>query len=212
MGLLDLITGFGLSSSAGLNAYIPLLAVALLARAGELRLAEPFAWLASDEVLLALFVLLLIEFFVDKIPGVDFLNDVIQTFVRPAAGAIAFAMSAGIITDLSPTLALIIGLFPAAGVHAVKMTTRPAVNLLTMGIGAPFVSFAEDVSAVLGVVLAILLPILFLVFAFILAIVVWQLVRYARGRQRDRALARAYAYQHPYYPARYPPRYPPYRP
>ena len=88
-------TAFGLSGSAGLNAYIPLLIVALAARFPEgdplLKLSEPYDLLASWWVIGLLVVLLAIEVLVDKIPAVDTINDTIQTIIRPVAGAILFA-------------------------------------------------------------------------------------------------------------------------
>ncbi|HEY5572504.1 MAG TPA: DUF4126 domain-containing protein, partial [Anaerolineales bacterium] len=90
--LSGIFSAFGLSASAGLNAYIPLLIVALLARYTELiRLNQPWDTLANGWVIALLVVLSVIEFFADKIPAVNHVNDAIQTIIRPAAGAIAFA-------------------------------------------------------------------------------------------------------------------------
>ena len=89
--LLGIGSAFGLSTSAGLNAYIPMLMVSILGRVGWLDLGEPFNIMESWWVIGLLSVLLVIEIFVDKIPAVDTLNDVINTFIRPAAGALLFA-------------------------------------------------------------------------------------------------------------------------
>ena len=98
--LLGVFSAFGLSASAGLNAYIPLLVVALLARfTGLIKLDTPWDALTSPWVIGLLVVLSLIEFFADKIPAVNHVNDLVQTFIRPAAGAIVFAASAKIITN-----------------------------------------------------------------------------------------------------------------
>ncbi len=92
--LTTLATSFGLSTAAGLNAYLPLLIVALLARLTHLiELKPPYDALTSWWAIGVLLVLLTIEVFVDKIPAVDTVNDGIQTFIRPAAGAILFAAS-----------------------------------------------------------------------------------------------------------------------
>ncbi|RIK11906.1 MAG: hypothetical protein DCC51_17140 [Anaerolineae bacterium] len=93
-----LSAAFGLSGSAGLNAYIPLLLVALAARfpTGDplIKLQAPYDLMGSWWVIGLLVVLLVIEIVADKIPAVDTVNDGIQTFIRPAAGAILFAGSA----------------------------------------------------------------------------------------------------------------------
>ena len=51
-------------------------------------------------------MLVIIEMLADKIPAVNHINDLIQTVIRPAAGAIAFAASAKVVTDIHPVLAL----------------------------------------------------------------------------------------------------------
>jgi uncharacterized membrane protein len=100
---LSVFTAFGLSTSAGLNAYLPLLVVALLARFTDfITLKSPWNALESWWVIGILTVLLLIEILVDKVPAVDSINDAVQTFVRPAAGAVLFAASAGVISDAHP--------------------------------------------------------------------------------------------------------------
>jgi hypothetical protein len=155
---------FGLSTSAGLNAYIPLLIVALAGRFPLnnplLQLGEPYNALSSGWAIGVLVVLLLIETFVDKIPAVDTINDVIQTFIRPTAGAILFAANANVITDISPVIAIIAGLLLAGSVHAAKGTVRPAVTATTAGTGNWLVSIVEDIIALFVSILSILIPIL----------------------------------------------------
>lgn len=166
-GIASIFSAFGLSAASGLNAYIPLLIVGLTARfTNWITLSAPFDILTNDWVLGILTVLLALEFFADKIPIVDHANDVIQTFVRPAAGAILFAAEANVITDIHPVLAMGLGLLVAFGVHATKATARPLVTVATAGIGNPVVSTVEDVTSVGLTLSAILAPIL-LLFAFI---------------------------------------------
>ena len=86
----SILGGFGLSAASGLNAYIPLLIVGLTARFTDwIKLSPPFDLLANEWVMGVVAVLLAVEFFADKIPLVDHVNDLIQTFVRPAAGAVS---------------------------------------------------------------------------------------------------------------------------
>ena len=181
--LMHILTAFGLSSASGLNAYIPLLIVALTARfTGWIKLDPPFDVLSNGWVILALIVLLAIEVVVDKIPAADTLNDIIQTFIRPAAGAILFAASTSVI-DLNPVIAVILGLILAFSVHAVKATARPIVTATTGGLGNAFVSVGEDVVSFIVSLMAIVVPILvglilvFIVFGFLLF----------RGRRRATA-------------------------
>jgi len=125
---------------------------------------------------------LLIEMTVDKVPAVDTLNDVINTAIRPVAGAILFASSSGVVGEVHPVLAVICGLLVAGGVHAVKATVRPAVTATTGGMGNWLVSLSEDALSFVTTVLAILVPILlaFLMLFFLLSLAWWWNKRRAR--------------------------------
>jgi uncharacterized membrane protein HdeD (DUF308 family) len=155
---------FGLSGSAGLNAYIPLLVVALAGRFPQnnplIELAHPYDALTSWWAIGVLVILLLIEMFVDKVPAVDSVNDVIQTLIRPSAGAVLFAANAQVITDISPVITIIAGLLLAGSVHVTKGVIRPVVTTTTAGTGNWIVSIIEDVIAFFVSILAILVPIL----------------------------------------------------
>jgi hypothetical protein len=175
--LSHLATSFGLAGSAGLNAYLPLLIVALTARFTTLiTLNPPFDLLTDNLVIAAIVVLLLIETLVDKIPAVDTLNDGIQTFVRPAAGAVLFAANANVIGDMNPALALICGLLVAFSVHGVKATARPLITGLTGGVANPIVSVAEDAVSATATVTALVAPLLGFVvlLALVLVFVAWR--------------------------------------
>jgi uncharacterized membrane protein len=181
-----LSAAFGLSGSAGLNAYIPLLMVALASRFPLnnplVTLGSPYDLLGSPWVIGILVVLLVIEVLADKIPLVDSTNDAIQTFVRPVAGAILFAGSANVITEIHPILALGAGLLVAGGVHATKTAARPVVTVSTAGVGNPVVSTLEDIVAFVVSLLAIVLPIIAAILMLIFLVVVLSSVR--RWRQR----------------------------
>lgn len=186
--LSGIAAAFGLAGSAGLNAYIPLLLVALAARfpldSPLLTLAEPYDLISQWWAIAIILVLLLVEMTVDKIPAVDTLNDVIQTVIRPAAGAILFAANADVIVDMHPFLALLAGLLLAGGVHTAKAVTRPAVTATTIGTGNWLVSLAEDVVAFLVSLLSILVPLLAGIVALLLLLFLWR--RYRRRKSRGR--------------------------
>ena len=177
--LLGIFSAFGLSASAGLNAYIPLLVVGVIAHyfPNTLTLAEPWNLLANAWILILLGVLVIIEMLADKVPAVNNINDAIQTFVRPVAGAIAFAASAKVITDINPILALAAGLLVAGSVHAVKSAAvRPAVTATTGGAGNVPVSIAEDILSTIVSILSILIPVIMVVLvAVLLVILIWWL-------------------------------------
>lgn len=191
---MDFITGFfsafGLSASAGLNAYIPMLVIALLARFTALiKLDSPWDTLTNGWVIGLLIFLSVIEFFADKAPAVNHINDAIQTFVRPVAGAIVFAASAEAITEIHPVLSLSAGLLVAGGVHAVKAAVvRPAVTAATGGMGNTPVSIVEDIISTILSILAIVLPVIVTTLLIMLtAWVIWLLWRRA-NRDRFRSV------------------------
>lgn len=162
----------GLSTSAGLNAYLPMLVVALAARYTNLvQLNEPWNVLTSGWVIGVLAVLLLIEMTVDKIPAVDTLNDGIQTLGRPLAGAVLFAAGSGVVGELHPVLAFVAGLLIAGGVHTAKTVARPAVTAATGGMGNWLVSLVEDAVSIITAVLAILVPLLVLLLIAVFLVV-----------------------------------------
>ncbi len=177
----NVFTAFGLSTAAGLNAYLPLLIVALLARYTDLiTLKEPWNVLESPWIIGLLVVLLIIEVLADKVAGIDHVNDVIQTFIRPAAGAILFAANGNVISDLHPVLALGLGVLAAGSVHAVKATARPAITVTTAGLGNPVVSVLEDIVSAALTIMAILLPIITVLVIILMAIL---FVRWRRKRR-----------------------------
>src|SRR5512138_2274450 len=188
-GTMDLMTGiftaFGLSASAGLNAYIPLLLVGLLARYTNLMtLNKPWDTLANPWIILLLCVLVIIEMLADKIPAVNHINDLIQTLIRPAAGAIAFAASANVVTNVSPVLALAAGLLVAGTVHVAKAgVIRPTVTATTGGVGNVPVSIAEDVVSTVVSLLAIIVP--FLIGTFLVVIAAFILYWIYRRSNRE---------------------------
>ena len=179
--VLNVFTAFGISSAAGLNAYLPLLAVALIARYTDwITLRPPFDALTNPAVIALLVLLLLIEMTVDKIPAVDSVNDVIQTIIRPAAGAILFAASNNVISDMTPVLAMALGILAAGTVHSAKATARPVVTGTTMGIANPIVSVVEDVLSLTVTIVAILMPVLIVL--FLAVVLIWWMRRRVRRR------------------------------
>lgn len=160
MDVLGILSAFGLSASAGLNAYIPLLVVALLARFTHLiQLSSPWDVLSSGWIIALLVILSLIEFFADKVPAVNHVNDILQTFVRPTAGAILFAASANVLTEVNPILSLAAGLLIAGSIHAIKTAAvRPAVTAVSGGTANIPVSIAEDLVSTAVSIISVVVP------------------------------------------------------
>jgi hypothetical protein len=195
--------GTGLATSAGLNAYIPLLIIGLLAKYTDfIDLPGPWEWLQNDSVLVILGVLLVIEIVADKVPVVDHINDVVQTVIRPTAGGLAFGAAAssdasglmsapaavaesdpGLLGDNS-WIAIGAGMVISFIVHVMKALARPLVNMTTAGLGAPVASATEDAFSIATSFVAILLP--FLIIIPIIGLI-WFLVAMRRRRKRRKA-------------------------
>jgi hypothetical protein len=197
--MLEVLTATGLALAAGLNAWIPLLVIGALDRfTGLVELPAGWEWLSNEWVLLILLVLLIVEIIADKVPGLDSLNDIVQTVVRPTAGGLAFGSGVGATTTAvtdpeaffsSPDwIPVAIGVILALGVHTAKALARPVVNASTAGVGAPVVSTLEDVGSVSLSFVAILIPLLVLIAIAVMAVLVVVLVRRRReGRRRHAA-------------------------
>jgi uncharacterized membrane protein len=194
--MLEALTGTGLATAAGLNAYIPLLVMGLLARfTSWIDLPGAWAWLSNGWVIVILVFLLAIEFVADKVPAIDSVNDIVQTVVRPTAGGMAFAAGSGseTITVSNPAdlftqqmwVPLVIGALISLTVHGFKAAARPVMNVATVGVAAPVASTVEDVTSVSLAFIAILLPILIIVCLIVMIIVFFT---WRKRRQDRRAL------------------------
>jgi Domain of unknown function (DUF4126) len=184
----QLLTGLGLSTAAGLNAYIPMLMLGLLARFTDIvNLPAGWNWMENGWVLGILAVLLAVEVVADKVPALDSVNDTVQTFVRPASGGIVFgsgtAAQTAAVADpgewaqSGAWIPVLIGVVIALVVSLTKSAVRPAANVATAGVAAPVLSTVEDVTSFSLVFVALLIPALVLVFLIALIWFGWRLYR-----------------------------------
>ena len=190
------LTGMGLSVAAGLNAYIPFLVVALLARFTDVVvLPTGFEWMESWWAIGIGAVLLLTEVTLDKVPAVDSVNDAVQTFIRPSMGGLMGAATAGASTLDESTwmqdnawVGVLLGVVISGLVHAGKTAARPVVNVGTAGFGAPVVSTAEDGASIGIALVAVFVPVLVvLVLIALAAMLVWVFTAWRRLRRRRQA-------------------------
>src|SRR3954454_18579015 len=127
------LTGSGLAAAAGLNAYIPFLLVAVLARVSDVVVLPPdYTWVQSDWAIGVGAVLLLTELVLDKIPVIDHLNDTVATFIRPTVGGLIFSatVSAQNLDNSAwmrhnPWAGAVLGVVVAGLTHATKAGIRP---------------------------------------------------------------------------------------
>ena len=193
---MELLTGFGLATAAGLNAYIPMLLMGLMGRfTGLVHLPPGWSWLENGWVLAIVAVLLAVEIVADKIPALDSVNDTVQTLVRPTAGGIVFgsgtAAQTAAVSDpaefarTGQWVPVVIGVVTALLVHLTKTAVRPAANVATAGVAAPVLSTIEDFTSLSLSFIAILIPALVIV---VLIALIWGAVWLLRRRRRKKRI------------------------
>jgi hypothetical protein len=182
MDVASLFAAFGLSSAAGLNAWLPLFGGALLVRLDAVELAEPFDELSSTVGLVVLGILTLADFVGDKVPAVDHVLHAIGNVVAPLSGAALFAGQAGADTDIPTLLSVLLGAGTAETIHAGRAAIRPASTATTAGVGNPILSLLEDAGSAALTVAAFVVPVI--AFAAAVGLVVTVVVAWRRLRRR----------------------------
>lgn len=167
--------------ASGLNAYAAVLVLGFAQRLGLVALPQDMQMLESPWVLGVAAILFALNFFADKIPYIDSINDVLQTFVRIPAGVLLAYGAAG---GLSPEVSVIAGLLGgtlAAGTHIAKTGSRALINSSPEPFSNVLASLGEDVTVLGGLALAIAHPITFLcLLALFVILLIWLLPKLVR--------------------------------
>lgn len=151
-------TALGVSAAAGLNAWIPLLAVGLLSRfTGVVELTDDWDLLEQSWLLLVLAAIGAADFVGDKVPAVDHLLHAAGTVIAPVAGTVAALAASG--GDGSPVVVAVLAVFTAEFAHGTRALFRPVSTVGTAGTATPAVSAAEDTGSVALSVLALAAPV-----------------------------------------------------
>jgi uncharacterized membrane protein len=183
-----------LSSTAGVRAFVTLLAVSLALHWGLLPApAHQFAWLGSDGALAVLVVASILEVLGDKVPLVDHGLQALHTIAKPLAGAMIAGAVVAPGNDPSMILLGVLGGANALAIHGVSATARAASTATTGGLANPIVSVVEDGLAIGGIVLAWFMPFLaagLVLIATIAGIVcVRRLIAYITAHRENRVVA-----------------------
>ena len=170
--LLALAAAIGWAS--GIRLYLVVLLTGLAGYLGWVPLPGGLQLLAHPAVLAASGFMVFIEFFADKIPGLDSLWDMVHTVIRIPAGAALAAGVFGADHALMGVVAALLGGGFAATAHAAKATTRAAINTSPEPFSNVGASLVEDSMVPAGLWLAVAHPLVFLVlFVVVLALSVW---------------------------------------
>lgn len=175
----------GVAWASGINLYAAILVLGLGGASGHIALPESLDIVQSPPVIMAAGLMFAVEFFADKIPGVDTGWDALHTFIRIPAGALLAASSVG---DVSPALQLaagIVGGSVSSVTHAAKASTRVMINTSPEPVSNWAASISEDLAVFGGLWLALNHPMLFLaLFVLFLLMLIWLLPKLWRGIAR----------------------------
>ena len=175
----------GVAWASGINLYAAILVLGLGGASGGIALPESLDIVQSPPVIMAAGLMFAVEFFADKIPGVDTGWDALHTFIRIPAGALLAANSVG---DVSPALQLaagIVGGSVSSVTHAAKASTRVMTNTSPEPVTNWAASISEDLAVFGGLWLALNHPMLFLaLFVLFLLLLIWLLPKLWRGIAR----------------------------
>ena len=160
--------------ASGIRLYLVLLLTGLAGYLGWMELPQGLHLLANPVVLGASGFMVFVEFFADKIPGLDSLWDVVHTVIRIPAGA---ALAAGVFSADSAAMSLVAALVGgtlAGTSFAAKATTRAAINTSPEPFSNIGTSLVEDSLVPAGLWLAVAHPFVFIpLLVVVLVLSVW---------------------------------------
>ena len=178
----------GASWASGINLYAVLLVLGIGSATNNIQLPAELSVLANPFVIGAAAIMYTIEFFMDKIPGLDSVWDSIHTFIRIPAGAL---LAAGTVGDVTPALEIAAGILGgsvAATTHATKAGTRLMLNTSPEPVSNWSASISGDFLVLGGLWTALNHPILFLIlFIGFIGFAIWFLPKLWRFIKIGRA-------------------------
>jgi len=168
----------GVAWASGINLYAAMLVLGLMGAGGYTQLPESLTVLQDPLVLMAAGTMYFVEFFADKIPGVDSGWDAIHTFIRIPAGAmLAMGAAQGLEINQAAELAsALLGGSLAATSHLTKASTRLVINTSPEPMTNWTASFAEDFAVIGGLWAALNYPLAFIAFIVVFVLfAIWLL-------------------------------------
>jgi hypothetical protein len=175
----------GAGWASGIDLYAAILVLGFLGATGRMDLPQGLDVLSDPLVMLAAGVMYLVEFFTDKIPGVDTAWDTLHTFIRIPAGAMLAAGAVGDVGAGAELAAALLGGGMAAASHAAKAGTRVLINTSPEPFTNWTASVVEDFAVVGGLITAVSHPVVFLILlALFFGLLIWLLPKLWRGIKR----------------------------
>ena len=172
----------GVAWASGINLYAAMLMLGYMGMTGNIDLPPGLEVLTDPMVMAAAGVMYCVEFFTDKIPGVDTGWDGISTFIRIPAGAILAAGAIGDVSQPAQLAAAIAGGTLATGSHATKAGSRVLINSSPEPFSNWLASVGEDIAVIMGLWTALFNPVLFIVLLVLfILLMIWLLPKIWRG-------------------------------
>jgi len=172
----------GVAWASGINLYAAILVLGIMGSTGNIALPPDLIILSDPLIISGAGVMYIVEFFADKIPGVDNGWDTVHTFIRIPLGALLAAAAVG---DVNPSVAIaaaLLGGSLTASTHATKAGTRVLINASPEPFTNWFASLGEDVAVIAGLWTALHYPFLFVIFIiFFILLLIWLLPKIWRG-------------------------------
>lgn len=172
----------GVAWASGINLYAAILVLGIMGSTGNIALPPDLMILSDPLIISGAGVMYIVEFFADKIPGVDNGWDTVHTFIRIPLGALLAAAAVG---DANPSVAIAAALLGgglAASTHATKAGTRVLINASPEPFTNWFASLGEDAAVIAGLWAALHYPLLFVIFIiFFILLLIWLLPKIWRG-------------------------------
>jgi hypothetical protein len=172
----------GTAWAAGINLYATIAVLGTMGLTGNMVLPEQLLILQNPMVIGAAALMYLVEFFVDKTPGIDTGWDTIHSFIRIPAGVL---LAAGAVGDVNPAMVITAGILGgtvAATTHSIKAGSRILINSSPEPFSNWTASILEDIAVIGGIFTMLHYPLAFLIFfVLFLLVAIWVLPKIWTG-------------------------------
>ncbi len=168
----------GAAWASGINLYATIVMLGYMGITGNIELPPGLQILSDPMVMGAAGLMYCVEFFADKIPGIDSSWDTLHTFIRIPAGAMLAASAVGDVTPAIELSAALLGGTLAAGSHTTKAGSRLLINASPEPFSNWTASIGEDLLVIGGLWAALNHPVLFIIGLIIfIMLMIWLLPR-----------------------------------
>ncbi|MEX1119753.1 MAG: DUF4126 domain-containing protein [Terrimicrobiaceae bacterium] len=180
MDIIEMLSvALGLATLAGINLYLTVFVTGLSVHLKWVVLPdnlEQLGVLADPWVIGVSAVLYVLEFFADKVPWIDSLNDSVHTVIRPVGGALLAVLALGEADPAAKVVAALLAGGVALTSHTAKAGARLLANTSPEPVSNVALSLGEDVVVLGGLGLLVFNPVIAGILAVVLLGIVWAIL------------------------------------